>query len=747
MSPQQNRQEDTGGVPESQIRAQLAQILASETFVKSERLTGFLRFVVERTLEGNAASLKEQVLVSELYGRGADFDTRADPVVRVDARRLRDKLREYYAEHPQDPVLIAVPKGAYVPVFEPNPSASPTVQAPAGDVEAGILPTRARTVSNPKILVLARLSVRRMVLILSVVAVIAAAAWVVSLRRQEQPSALKPLTALPGNEGEASLSPDGNFVAFACTAPDPSAQSDICIKAVGTEVVERVAETPAPEYWPRWSPDSREILFGRGPIGSAPAYQEFGQEQGIFIVSRMGGPERQISDTGAIAAWAPDGKSVLIRDRLAKDDPYGIFQMDLATSTRLRLTKPPIATGDGLFDVSPDGRRLAFIRAGRPGLSDLYISPIEGEGRPPRRVTDWNRALDGVAWMPDGKELIYSLDGRLWRISADLPSPGRGSPIQDVPMQASGVTISRPAAGQPVRLAFQTFRQQISFRRIDLHSAVKDGSISGIFQFAPTTRSNVSPGRFSPDGSKVAFASNRGSESLELWVAASDGSNPQQLTSFGAASGMLVGGWSPDGKRVLFDTAIDGNHDVYVISVDGGQPVKLTTSPSIDLLADWSPDGRWIYYTSGNSGVVSNIWRIPAGGGSPEPVTTKGGFNPQFSGESLYYVDRLPQAGLGRLMKMPVAGGDPQQVLEEVHAFRWCVSDEGIYLLRPEGHEHSLHQYRFSDKRTVRVGRLPLRIAGNAIPGRLVVSRDGRWAVVNVAAPREGDLMLLDNFR
>ena len=84
---------------------------------------------MSESLRGEGDSLKETVLARELYGKGQDFDTAADPVVRIDARRLRDKLREYYSEFSSDPVLVTVPKGTYAPVFEWNPAASSRVVA------------------------------------------------------------------------------------------------------------------------------------------------------------------------------------------------------------------------------------------------------------------------------------------------------------------------------------------------------------------------------------------------------------------------------------------------------------------------------------------------------------------------------------------------------------------------------------------------------------------------------------------
>jgi hypothetical protein len=80
-------------LPDAVIRAQLERILASEVFSRSQQLRRFLTFIVEQRLAGPGHSLKESVLAHELYGKATDFDGGADPVVRVDARRLRDKLR------------------------------------------------------------------------------------------------------------------------------------------------------------------------------------------------------------------------------------------------------------------------------------------------------------------------------------------------------------------------------------------------------------------------------------------------------------------------------------------------------------------------------------------------------------------------------------------------------------------------------------------------------------------------------
>jgi TolB-like protein/Flp pilus assembly protein TadD len=100
------------------VRLQLDRILASEQFATAGRLGPFLKFVVETTLSGRSAELKESMIGVEVFGRPPDYDPRTDSIVRVEARRLRSRLADYYAgPGATDPVVIELPKGGYVPTF------------------------------------------------------------------------------------------------------------------------------------------------------------------------------------------------------------------------------------------------------------------------------------------------------------------------------------------------------------------------------------------------------------------------------------------------------------------------------------------------------------------------------------------------------------------------------------------------------------------------------------------------------
>ena len=105
-----------GKVEADVARAHLERIVASDGFRNSERLCRFLRFTVEAHLSGHGDRIKEYLIGREVFDRNNDYDPRTDPIVRVEARRLRKKLEEYYAGvGREERARIAFPKGSYEP--------------------------------------------------------------------------------------------------------------------------------------------------------------------------------------------------------------------------------------------------------------------------------------------------------------------------------------------------------------------------------------------------------------------------------------------------------------------------------------------------------------------------------------------------------------------------------------------------------------------------------------------------------
>jgi len=100
------------------VRSQLVKILASEGFARNDRISSFLRFVVEQELSGSGNQIKESIIGVEVFGRRPDYDVRQDSIVRTEAGKLRTRLSKYYANGgAADELIIDLPKGGYRPVF------------------------------------------------------------------------------------------------------------------------------------------------------------------------------------------------------------------------------------------------------------------------------------------------------------------------------------------------------------------------------------------------------------------------------------------------------------------------------------------------------------------------------------------------------------------------------------------------------------------------------------------------------
>jgi len=112
----------------------MRRLLASRHLRESHQLSALLEFVVRETLEGRADGLKEYLLGSSVFGRRHDYDPRHDGIVRVQATSLRKRLEKYYLdEGVRDPVVIDIPRGAYVPHFRYAEVQEPAILPPTSD--------------------------------------------------------------------------------------------------------------------------------------------------------------------------------------------------------------------------------------------------------------------------------------------------------------------------------------------------------------------------------------------------------------------------------------------------------------------------------------------------------------------------------------------------------------------------------------------------------------------------------------
>src|SRR5262249_52155080 len=191
--------------------------------------------------------------------------------------------------------------------------------------------------------------------------------------------------------------------------------------------------------------------------------------------------------------------------------------------------------------------------------ADLFVVPMTGGE--PRRLTENGVAVWGLAWTPDGKELIYSSGpfntaATIWRRQVDARVRERSQRIDRLEDSSVEPVISSHMQRPPWRLAYQKIM-------LDTNIWSTDAASPNSRRVIASTRLDADP-QFSPDGQRLAFTSDR-SGTRQIWVGDSDGSNQVQLTSF--SSGFAnAPRWSPDGQRIVFAAIIDNNRDIYVIS-------------------------------------------------------------------------------------------------------------------------------------------------------------------------------------
>jgi TolB-like protein len=171
------------------VRAELERILASARFQTSEKRRAFLRFVVEETLSGRADRLKGYTIAVTVFGRNEAFDSQADPVVRLEARRLRRDLDSYYVDAgSRDAVRISIPKGCYVPRFEWQ-QVAPPLAASGNEREPSTSGLQDNDVANVSVPVarVARASQRNLLIAAAIVAIIAISAvgWLVNAEKKQ----------------------------------------------------------------------------------------------------------------------------------------------------------------------------------------------------------------------------------------------------------------------------------------------------------------------------------------------------------------------------------------------------------------------------------------------------------------------------------------------------------------------------------------------------------------------------------
>jgi Tol biopolymer transport system component len=410
-------------------------------------------------------------------------------------------------------------------------------------------------------------------------------------------------TAGPGPELSPSLSPDGTKLVYASRA---SGNWDIYIQPVRNsdssvfpEPVNLTANSPFDDIQPAFSPDGKQIVFRSGR-----------EEGGIFIMDAGGRSVRKLADAGHNPVWSPDGTEIIEaqangqKANLRSPPPSALYAVNVETGNRRVIT-----AGDAVQpSCSPNGHRIAYWGMRQGGQRDIWT--VATKGGEPVEVTndsdiDWN-----PVWSSDGSYLYFASDRdgkmNLWRIRIDEQSGQTSGPAE--PARLPGDYVQHFGFSTDGRLmAYVQESMRKNLYKIGFNPAAEQATGQPV-PINQESRLFSSPD-ISPDGEWLVFT-NQGEKQEDLFVMRRDGKGLTRITNDihrdrGAR-------WSPDGKKIAFYSDRSGEYEIWLTNPDGSSLEQLTFTPEPNMIFYplWSPDSQRIQYRmSGSTSYLMDVGR------------------------------------------------------------------------------------------------------------------------------------------
>ncbi len=659
---------------EEAVRSELARLLADERLANSPTLIRFLEYTVVEALAGRGDQLKESVLGREVFERGSDFDPRLDPIVRVQAGKLRAKLAEYYEDRgASDPIRIEFLKGSYAPHFVPSQPDT----APGGSMKAAA-GSGPEVAPNPPALpaqVKSGWRSWRLAILAAAVAITGTGTWF-WLHGRAAPGpglTLVQLTFEAGSAMNPAISRDGKLLAY--SSDRGRGNLNIWIRPLEGGTPVQLTHDEAADHSPDFSPD-----------GTLIAFHSYRQGGGIYVVSVLGGAERCIAKEAWAPRFSPDGAWIVYvgSDR-------AIFVAPLAGGQPRQIAGGTIeAFGGALW--SPDGTHLIFLGAPRtadntPGEYDWYTAPWTGGTPAPAGLRKQLRA-QGLPppnanarpgdWLGNG--IVFSLQSakaaNIWRVpwnSRDLRVAG---PAEQLTAGTAAETFPRCSAAGKMVLTSESQLDHLFSLQLDPKTGEAVGSPRQLTSDSSLNHDRSYP-RLAADATVLSYVSNRsGTQELVLkdLVQGSEtalGALPRQ------ESQTLIWG---DASLLVY-----GNGDLQTIySVKGDRPFAERICDQCGRVLDWSQDGRRILLEhpsrrtlelwDADSGQRSELLTYPAGTLQNATIAADGKWMAivfsSLRGASLYALSTGPLSG---------AAAIPIVVGADLTSLHWSADGNCLY--------------------------------------------------------------------